>query len=310
MELRRTYTVDRTTGVAVASGAGGGPTPASSPPTVHALVGDRHSVVGLTPGQFLKALSATTYGFASLPGILEALGELDDDAGFLFNDGAGNLSYEMPTAADVGAEPALGDPASDGQVLASQADGTRSWVDPGGGGGGDAGWKRVTLEAANTAAPAYATNCHKLVTPLVVGGGHCVRIRASMIRDTVAHNIAVLVSSDGFATYMAFSYNTDGNRVNYAYYGGAIHIVSNNAYTTVKTGAHVFEIDLQINSVANGGFSVGWTCKNKADAGIGTTAIPTLVNYTNVALDGADFQIATYANNDLADVRAVDVEVM
>lgn len=46
-------------------------------------------------------------------------------------DGSANISI---TAADVGAEPALGNPSSNGQVLASTTAGVRSWVDPAGGG--------------------------------------------------------------------------------------------------------------------------------------------------------------------------------
>jgi hypothetical protein len=41
----------------------------------------------------------------------------------------GDHIHAMPSAADVGAEPALGDPASDGYLLASTVAGVRSWVE-------------------------------------------------------------------------------------------------------------------------------------------------------------------------------------
>ena len=43
-------------------------------------------------------------------------------------------TWHTLTASDVGAEPALGNPTSDGSVLTSDADGTRSWTLIGGGG--------------------------------------------------------------------------------------------------------------------------------------------------------------------------------
>ena len=39
--------------------------------------------------------------------------------------------HTMPTAGDVGAEPALGTPATDGDILSSTVAGVRSWVPPG-----------------------------------------------------------------------------------------------------------------------------------------------------------------------------------
>jgi hypothetical protein len=44
--------------------------------------------------------------------------------------------HAMPSAANVGAEPALGNPGTTGYVLSSTTGGVRSWVAPGGGGGG------------------------------------------------------------------------------------------------------------------------------------------------------------------------------
>jgi hypothetical protein len=43
--------------------------------------------------------------------------------------------HPLPSASDVGAEPALGDPGSDGYVLSSTTGGARSWVAQSGGGG-------------------------------------------------------------------------------------------------------------------------------------------------------------------------------
>jgi hypothetical protein len=72
----------------------------SRTPTAHGLVSASHTVSGLTTGQFLKALSATTFGFAAhgltytdvgaqpLDATLTALAALDTAAGFLFQTGA------------------------------------------------------------------------------------------------------------------------------------------------------------------------------------------------------------------------------
>jgi hypothetical protein len=68
-------------------------------PSPHNLVDTtNHPVTGLTAGHVMKALSATTYGFAAL------------------------------TAANISAEPDLGDPLVDGYILASTVAGARSWV--------------------------------------------------------------------------------------------------------------------------------------------------------------------------------------
>ncbi len=71
----------------------------------HQLDGAVHSVSGLTSGHFLKATGATTFAF-----------------------GAHGL-----TASSVGAEPALGNPATTGFVLSSTDAGVRSWVAMSGG---------------------------------------------------------------------------------------------------------------------------------------------------------------------------------
>ena len=246
---------------------------------------------------------------------------------------AGNLSYEMPTAADVWAEPelgnpdadakalvstaagvrswaarepALGNPAADGDVLSSTSAGVRSWITPGGSGSGV--WQRLT-PSVNFTLPWYSANAYKLAAPLTVGDGHCICIRASICRDSAAHGFCVAVSSDNFATYIAFSFNPDGQRVNYAYYAGSLHVVSNNAITGAYIGAHLLDIRILVNSVANGGFGSYWTAKLSTDPGP-STEIPVLASYTNVALDGANFQIAVVPPNVMADLKALDVEIL
>jgi len=87
-----------TAGVGVLSIAVGADLPA------HELDSAVHSVSGLTPGHFLKATGAATFGFAA----------------------------HGLTAADVSAEPALGNPDVDGKVLSSTALGVRSWIAAGG----------------------------------------------------------------------------------------------------------------------------------------------------------------------------------
>jgi hypothetical protein len=66
---------------------------------------------------------------------LTTFGALANAVGWLHNDGSGALAYQTPTAANIGAEPALGNPSVSGYVLSSTAAGYRSWVPQSGGGG-------------------------------------------------------------------------------------------------------------------------------------------------------------------------------
>jgi len=83
-------------------------TPAAA---AHQLDGALHTVSGLTDGHFLKALSATTFGF-------EAHGLTYSDVGASASGHNHSGVYE----------PVLGNPATTGFVLASTDAGVRSWV--------------------------------------------------------------------------------------------------------------------------------------------------------------------------------------
>jgi hypothetical protein len=72
--------------------------PTSFNPITHDLIGSYHDVAGLTVGHVLKATGATTFNFGAI------------------------------TYSDVGAEAALGNPGTNGYVLASTTAGIRSWV--------------------------------------------------------------------------------------------------------------------------------------------------------------------------------------
>jgi len=61
---------------------------------------------------------------------LTSIGSLANAAGWLHNDGAGAFAYSTPTAANVGAEPALGNPGTNGYLLSSTTLGVRSWIAP------------------------------------------------------------------------------------------------------------------------------------------------------------------------------------
>lgn len=80
---------------------------------------------GLSSAQFLGALATGLVLNTTTTGVLSILA---NGTGWLHNDGAGTLAYSTPTAANVGAEPALGNPAGDGYALVSTALGVRSWT--------------------------------------------------------------------------------------------------------------------------------------------------------------------------------------
>jgi hypothetical protein len=61
---------------------------------------------------------------------LTSIGSLANASGWLHNDGAGAFAYSTPTAANVGAEPALGNPGTNGYLLSSTTLGVRSWIAP------------------------------------------------------------------------------------------------------------------------------------------------------------------------------------
>ena len=86
-------------------------------PSAHVLNSASHTVSGLTTGNFLKATSATTFGFAAhgltytdvgaqvagsyqpTATILTTLSALANASGYLFNNGSGTLSYATPGGA-------------------------------------------------------------------------------------------------------------------------------------------------------------------------------------------------------------------
>lgn len=86
-----------------------------------------------TTSNTIGAINLAWSAITGIPAIIETLGELANAAGWLNNDGAGVLAWTTPTPAEIGAEPALGNPAADGYVLSSTMAGARSWVAQSGG---------------------------------------------------------------------------------------------------------------------------------------------------------------------------------
>ena len=115
------------------------------------------AVEALTPAAIGAAALVHTHAIADVTGLQAALDAKADDATTLAGYGitdaltaaqiaatyATQAALDALTAGDVGAEPALGNPGANGYVLASQTDGTRSWVEMAAGGG-------VALDEANT----------------------------------------------------------------------------------------------------------------------------------------------------------------
>jgi hypothetical protein len=121
-----------------------------------------NTVTALSDSAFRTAIGAGTSSFdgtwgslSGKPANVVSFGSLANAAGWLHNDGAGTLAYSTPTAAQIGAEPALGNPGTTGWVLSSTTAGVRSWVAQSGGASGANPTASVGLSAVNGSAATF-----------------------------------------------------------------------------------------------------------------------------------------------------------
>lgn len=311
MKLRRTYVTNPSgaeAGAAPAAGGGGvyGGGAGVTVPAVHGLVSDRHTVSGLTAGQVLKALGSATFGFAallwseisSIPAVIAALAALADATGWLHNNGSHGLSWSTPTAANVGAEPVLGNPGADGSVLASTMAGVRSWIAPGG--SGSSPLQRLTIASVATAL--LDGTGFRASPDLTVAAGHSLRIRWAANRSSIAANLGLVISADGGATGYLLIFDTATHAIHYAYYGAAYHSISVTSFYSIL-GAHAVDLLLTTNATATGfGLSVSIQTRT------GVIPMTAVTSYTALTLYGtlSLWLVAPAA----ADCIALDVEVM